>query len=152
MKKKLLTILFCGVMFLGIIGCKNIKNEFDVVDESNIQIENTDVSLFIEKETLKNTAATFILKNNSNKNYQYGLAWELEMKEDGKWHKLDVLLNFNSLKLSLNANESKELNMNWENSYGKLAKGTYRLVKHIDYEYEEGNFEEFYVAAEFTIE
>lgn len=48
--------------------------------------------------------------------------------------------------------ESNEIEINWENGYGKLAKGTYRIIKGIDYEYEEGKYETFNVAVEFNIE
>ena len=71
MKKTILTILICGVMILGITGCGN-KNEFDVGSKSDITISQEDVSLTIKDGTLKNTGATLILKNNSNKNFQYG--------------------------------------------------------------------------------
>ena len=66
MKKTILTILICGVMILGITGCGN-KNEFDVGSKSDITISQEDVSLTIKDGTLKNTGATLILKNNSNK-------------------------------------------------------------------------------------
>ena len=52
----------------------------------------------------------------------------------------------------LSARENKEIEINWENGYGKLAKGTYRIIKGIDYEYEEGKYETFNVAVEFNIE
>lgn len=51
----------------------------------------------------------------------------------------------------LSSKESKEIELNWENWYGKLAKGTYRIIKVINYEYEEGKYETFNVAIEFTI-
>ena len=52
----------------------------------------------------------------------------------------------------LSAKESKEIELDWENGYGKLANGTYRIIKEIDYEYEEEKYETFNVAVEFTIE
>lgn len=47
---------------------------------------------------------------------------------------------------------SKEIELNWEDGYGKLTKGEYRIIKDVDYEYEEGRYESFYIAVEFTIE
>ena len=46
----------------------------------------------------------------------------------------------------------KEIELKWENGYGKLASGDYRIIKSIDIEKEDGTFDTFYVAAEFTIE
>ena len=123
----------------------------NIGEESLIESKTKDVTLSVKEETLTNTGSTFIFKNSSNKNYGHGSSWEIETKKDGKWHKIDVVLNFNSMSFGLNAGEQKELNINWENSYGKLPKGTYRFVKHVDYEYQEGKYEDFYVYAEFEI-
>lgn len=152
MKKVFLTILICGLMVLGITGCKNSKYKFDVGKESNVQISQNGVSLSIKDGTLKNTGATLILTNNSDKDFQYGNPYEIEIKKDGKWYKINVQLNFTLPAFSLKANETKEFEIDWEYGYGKLAKGTYRIIKSIDYEKEEGNFETFNVATEFTIE
>jgi len=152
MKKTILAILVCGVMVLGLTGCGTDKNDFKVGKESNIEIVEKGVTLSIKENTLTNTGATFILKNEGNIDYGYGPAWEIEMKQDDEWHKIDVVLNFNSPSYQLSVNESKELNINWENSYGKLASGDYRIIKSIDVEQEDGTFEDFYVSAEFTIE
>ena len=51
----------------------------------------------------------------------------------------------------LSARENNEIEINWENGYGKLEKGTYRIIKEIDYEYEEGKYKPFNIAVEFTI-
>ena len=45
---------------------------------------------------------------------------------------------------------SAVLEIGWENGYGKLPDGTYRLVKTVNYDDVE-NYESFDVAAEFTI-
>lgn len=151
MKKTILTILLCGVMVLGITGCGNSKNEFDVGKKSNIQISQNDVIMTIKEGTLTNKSATLVLTNNSDKNFQYGNPYEIEIKKDGEWHKINVELNFDMPAFPLSSKESKEIELNWENGYGKLAKGTYRIIKGINYEYEEGKYETFNVAIEFTI-
>lgn len=152
MKKQILTILLCGIMVLGIAGCGNSKNEFDVGNKSNVQILQNEVVMTIKDGTLKNTGATLVLTNNSDKNFQYGNPYEIEIKKDGEWHKINVELNFTLPALGLKAKESKEIEINWETGYGKLANGTYRIIKSINYIKEEGNFEKFNVAVEFTIE
>ena len=152
MKKIILTILICGFMVLGITGCGNSKNEFDIGNKSDIKISQNDVVMTIKDETLKNTGTTLVLTNNSDKNFQYGNPYEIEIKKDGEWHKIKVKLYFTLPAFHLNSKESKEIELNWENVYGKLATGTYRIVKKIDYEYEDGKYETFNVAVEFTIE
>lgn len=152
MKKTILTILLCGVMVLGITGCANSKNEFDVGKKSDIKISQNDVTLTIKDGTLTNTGATLILKNNSSKYYHYGNPYEIEIKKDGEWHHINVELNFTLPAYGLNPGESKEIELNWEHGYGKLSTGAYRIIKVIDYEYEEVKYEDFNVTVEFTIE
>ena len=151
MKKTILTILLCGVMLLGMIGCGKQKNEFDIGNKSDIKISQNDVTMTIKEGTLTNKSATLVLTNNSDKNFQYGNTYEIEIKKDGEWHKINVELNFDMPAFPLSSKESKEIELDWENGYGKLAKGTYRIIKGINYEYEEGKYETFNAAIEFTI-
>ena len=151
MKKTILTILLCGVMVLGMTGCGKQKNEFDIGNKSDIKISQNDVIMTIKEGTLTNKSATLVLTNNSDKNFQYGNTYEIEIKKDGEWHKINVELNFDMPAFQLLSKESKEIELDWENEYGKLARGTYRIIKGIDYEYEEGKYETFNVAIEFTI-
>ena len=151
MKKTILTILLCGVMVLGMTGCGKQKNEFDIGNKSDIKISQNDVIMTIKEGTLTNKSATLVLTNNSDKNFQYGNPYEIEIKKDGEWHKINVELNFTMPAFQLSARENNEIEINWENGYGKLAKGTYRIIKGIDYEYEEGKYKSFNIAVEFTI-
>ena len=79
----------------------------------------------------------------------YGTPYELEIKKDGEWHEINVELFFTMPLMSLKPGESKNLEFNWAESYGKLAKGEYRIIKSVTVESD--NPESFYVAAEFTI-
>ena len=151
MKRKLFVILLCGVMVLGMTGCGKPKNELNIGNKSDIKISQNDVIMTIKEGTLTNKNATLVLTNNSDKNFQYGNPYEIEIKKDGEWHKINVELYFDMPAFQLSAKESKEIELDWENGYGKLAKGTYRIIKGIDYEYEKGKYETFNVAVEFTI-
>ena len=151
MKKKLLIIFLCGVMALGVTGCGKSKKELDIGDKSDIKVSQNDVIMTIKAGTLTNKSATLVLTNHSDKNFQYGNPYEIEIKKDGEWHKINVKLNFDMPAFPLSSKESKEIELDWENGYGKLAKGTYRIIKGINYEYEEEKYETFNVAVEFNI-
>ena len=131
MKKTILTILLCGVMVLGMTGCGKQKNEFDIGNKSDIKISQNDVIMTIKEGTLTNKSVTLVLTNNSDKNFQYGNPYEIEIKKDGEWHKINVELNFDMPAFPLSSKESKEIELDWENEYGKLANGTYRIIKRI---------------------
>ena len=151
MKRVTLIALMCVCVVLGMTGCGKQKNEFDIGNKSDIKISQNDVIMTIKEGTLTNKRATLILTNNSDKNFQYGTPYEIEIKKDGEWHKINVELNFTMPAFQLSAKENKEIEINWENGYGKLEKGTYRIIKGIDYEYEEGKDKSFNRAVEFTI-
>ena len=151
MKRVTLIALMCVCVVLGLTGCGKQKNEFDIGNKSDIKISQNDVIMTIKEGTLTNKSATLVLTNNSDKNFQYGNPYEIEIKKDGEWHKINVELNFTMPAFQLSARENKEIEINWENGYGKLAKGTYRIIKGIDYEYEEGKYKSFNIAVEFTI-
>ena len=151
MKRVTLIALMCVCVVLGMTGCGKQKNEFDIGNKSDIKISQNDVIMTIKEGTLTNKSATLVLTNNSDKNFQYGNPYEIEIKKDGEWHKINVELTFTMPAFQLSAKENKEIEINWENGYGKLAKGTYRIIKGIDYEYEEGKYKSFNIAVEFTI-
>lgn len=148
MKKKMPIILFCIAMVLGIHRCSNNR----IGRKSDIQISQGDVSLIIKDGTLTNTGATLIVKNNSDKKIRYGAFFELEIKKHGEWHKIEVYTPqwFQLYAVELNAGESREIEHGY-GDYGKLRRGRYRIIKDMEYLYENGKCESFNVAAEFTI-
>ena len=146
--KKLLVVLLGSILLLGVTGCG--KNNFDIGEESDVEVVDKYVSFEIDKDTLTETSATVIFRNNSEYAVSYGTPYELEIKKNGKWHKINVELFFNLPLMTLNSGESTNLEFNWAESYGKLAKGEYRIIKKITVEIP-NQPDSFYVASEFTI-
>lgn len=152
MKNIILIILILGIMLLGITSCGS-NNTFDIGGKSDIEISNNvDVSLSIKEETLDNTGVTLILKNNSDKLLRYDEVYEIEIKKDNEWHKINVELYFTLPLWGVEPNSEEELELNWENGYGKLAPGEYRIIKKVYFEDEIDEEDAFYISAEFTIE
>ena len=87
MKRVTLITLMCICVILGMTGCGKSKKEFDIGNKSDIKISQNDVTMTIKDGTLTNSGATLILTNNSDKNFQYGTSYEIEIKKDGEWHK-----------------------------------------------------------------
>lgn len=151
MKKTILTILLCGVMVLGMTGWGKQKNEFDIGNKSDIKISQNDVIMTIKDGTLTNKSVTLILTNNSDRKIQYGSPYEIEVKKNGEWYKINAKLNFTLPLFILESKKKNEFKLNFEEGYGKLPSGTYRVIKKIDKEKEDGLFDSFYVSTEFTI-
>ena len=145
--KKIFIILISFVLLLGVTGCG--KNNFEIGKQSKVEVVDKYVTFEIDDETLTNESATVVFRNNSEYNVSYGTPYELEIKKDGEWHEINVELFFTMPLMSLKPGESKNLEFNWAESYGKLAKGEYRIIKSVTVESD--NPESFYEAAEFTI-
>lgn len=125
---------------------------FNKVDNGKKELSINGVYMSIKDGTLASfTGATFILKNDNNIDMIYGDSYTIEVEKDGKWEKIDVNVDFNGIAYNLKAKNSKEITINWENTYGKLEFGKYRLIKKISYEKEKDNYETFSVNAEFIL-
>lgn len=151
MKKIVLVILLCGIMVLTMTGCKNAKNRLDIGNKSNIKVSQNDVIMTVKDKTLTNKSVTLILTNNSDRKIQYGSPYEIEIKKNGEWYKINAKLNFTLPLFILESKEKNEFKLDFEEGYGKLPSGTYRVIKKIDKEKEDGLFDSFYVSTEFTI-
>ena len=151
MKKMVFVILLCGVLILTMTGCVKTKNKLDIGNKSNIKALKNDVMMTIKDGTLTNKSVTLILTNNSDRKIQYGSPYEIEIKKNDEWHKINAKLNFTLQLFILESKKKNEFELNFEDGYGKLPPGTYRVIKKIDKEKEDGVFDSFYVAAEFTI-
>ena len=90
--------------------------------------------------------------NKSNKEYVYGEPYSIQIKKDGTWHVINVQRDFQTPLFHLKKGETTEIELKWESSYGKLKSETYRIIKNINYENEEGELESFNIAAEFNID
>ena len=71
--------------------------------------------------------------------------------QNGIWHKINIMIDFMCNSHDLKVDETKEFNLEWENTYGKLPKGTYRIIKKIYRDYKNDAMNKFYSAVEFTI-
>lgn len=151
MKKMVFVILLCGVLILTMTGCVKTKNKLDIGNKSNIKALKNDVIMTIKDGTLTNKSVTLVLINNSDKKIQYGSPYEIEIKKNDEWHKINAELNFTLQLFILESKEKNEFELNFEDGYGKLPSGTYRVIKKIDKEKEDGLFDSFYVSTEFTI-
>ena len=147
MKKIILALLISLTSIFLLTGCTNEIDKLITV-ESDIKIEDSDVTLKVKEDTLTKTGATFILENNKNNAINYTIAYEIEAKRDNKWYKLGIINEFIEEIYEVDAKSTDQIIIDWKNSYLKLPKGEYRVIKEITVP---STLELFYVAGEFTI-
>lgn len=114
----------------------------DVVSLPYVQFDVIDVSY---------TGATYSVSNNGKGSISFGLDFGIEVLRNKKWIEVphsDVLTS--SIQIELLPEQSESFTCSWENSYGSLSSGQYRLVKYID-AYEDGSPHSYWVACEFIL-
>ena len=91
-----------------------------------------ELSFELKEDSLTENGATFILKNNTDKEYTYGPEYYIEINRNGTWEEYKTItgdpLVWNTVIYTLKPNEEKELIIDWSYGY-ELIGGTYRVVK-----------------------
>ena len=147
MKKIIIALLISLTSIFLLTGCTNEIDKLITV-ESDIKIEDSNVTLKVKEDTLTKTGATFIIENNKNNAINYTIAYEIEAKRDNKCYKLGIINEFIEEIYEVDAKSTDQIIIDWKNSYSKLPKGEYRVIKEITVP---ATLELFYVAGEFTI-
>ena len=128
MKKVILALV---IMTLFLAGCSN----------------NSKVVMTIKEGTLTNTGATIVIKDNKQEENTYGDWYRIDVYEDGEWKEAPTVIddyNFNMIGYLTDETKEIELKTNWEDLYGKLKPGKYRIVKKL--------LDDSEIYAEFNIE
>ena len=108
----------------------NTNENYENINSQNKSIEN--VKIQIKENTISPYGLTIIITDNNKEHYGWGENYAIQEKVNGEWKKLNVTIDFNSNAYILDSNNQLTQNINWENSYGKLPKGIYRIEKEAD--------------------
>lgn len=127
MKTKLIVILF--IMCMLLTGCNfesKISSEYkgDTATTSSISIKDG---------TLTPTSATIIISD-TNYNDKYSMEFWIYKKDADKWNLIDPIqkkIEWETRLYFVDDNGNLELNQNWQDIYGELDKGKYKLVKYV---------------------
>ena len=118
---------------------KSVATNMMHLTEKANQIEkdynrNTEnVKIEIVKSSLTPTGATILITDNNEFPYIWKESYYLEKKENDSWKKLDLLQNpnFSDSIYKVNKNNQIEQVLDWNDIYGTLSKGTYRVIKYV---------------------
>lgn len=176
MKKYL--CLVCMIISLALlVGCRNYSNGIStletkksVTETASSQLSETTawkptayetinnfdgITMAVKEGTASSTKLTIAFKNNSSSQCIYGEYFGLEKKINGRWYQLPVAIDgnygFNDIGYDLASGDHKEWSVDWNWLYGSLDKGEYRIVKDILDFRSTGNYDTYYLAAEFSI-
>ena len=95
------------------------------------------------------------IENDSSSQCTYGVFIELEKKINEIWYKVPVTIDgdygFNCIGYDLSPGDCREWAVDWNWLYGSLESGKYRIIKDILDFRGTGDYDTYYLAAEFTI-
>lgn len=133
------------------------KNMDSLDDKCSIKIDDlSGVSMTIKNGTLTNTSATVVITDTSGRENVYGSQYRIDKNVNGTWESLKTIdgndwteVAWTLIGYHVDKNNLLEMDINWENLYGKLENGQYRIVKDTGFA---GEGTIHYITTEFSIE
>jgi len=177
MKKYLFLLAFVSGSLVLLAGCGNFGNINSTAEQQNSVMgavscqpaETTDwepttfqtvnnidgVTMAVKEGTASPTGLTVTFENNSSSQCIYSESFWLEKKIDGSWYQVPVAFDgdygFEDIGYILAAGGYGEWTVDWEWLYGSLDSGEYRIVKDVLVSTDSGEYDTYYLAAEFII-
>lgn len=155
MKRRLIAtvVLIISVLF---VACEN-KNDTKDWEPTPHELVNDfkGVSMVVKEDSVTPTGLTIVFENNSDEQGIYSDDFLLEKKINNDWYQVPPLMDeygFNDIGYDLLPSEKEELVIEWSWLYGSLDPSEYRIIKTVLDFRVTGDFDEYYLAAEFAIE
>ena len=123
-----------------------------VVDASKKENANDKLTLMLKEGSLSNSGAVFVLENKSDKVYTYGAEYDIEVKTDNGWEKVEDSRNkaWTQVLYVSEPNKTNNIAVDFSELKNKLVSGKhYRVVKRLIEEV--GGNKEYYLNAEFQM-
>ena len=106
----------------------------------------SDITMIIESDTLTNISATVEITDESGMDNTYNEWFRIDEYVNGQWQELEVIADdeviWRDIGYKISDKNTLHLDVFWEEIYGELDKGKYRVVKEVNDEY---------IMAEFSI-
>lgn len=143
-KSRKLLMVVLGLNLLLLAGCgQKLGEEF--TEEVNT-LEG--VTLTVDEESASVSGITYTISNQSDKDVSFGQDYILQMEKDGKWYQVEpkggIAITMELLWVPAGTTDTHEII--WNDSYGKLSSGHYRVVKNVS-----DNEAGYYLAGEFQL-
>lgn len=114
----------------------------------------TDVNMAIKKDSSSPVGAILVFENDSNKQIVFGQEYILETRVDNIWYEIPIRPdkpNLSKAGYEVSFGQSKEFEVEWQELYGELKPGVYRIIKDLIDFRTSSNWEKGYMACEFEI-
>lgn len=176
--RKYIILSWMAIFLILLTGCKVSDNSIKDVAKEDINIVNnsgqptavTDwststyetvngfdgVTMTVKEGTITPTNLILVFKNSSSSECAYGEFFSLEKKINEVWYQVPVTIDgdygFHSIGYGLSSGDHIEYKVDWNWLYGSQEPGEYRIIKDILDFRGTGDFDKYYLAAEFILE
>ncbi len=156
--KKILVLLIVVFISITLSGCNNQNtaitmmsyelNEYEVNDYS-------DASMVISDESISSKGLLLEFNYYGEDEGTTGTWYTIFLYEDNEWNELSYITDeevvWAMIAYIVEKNQDSQMSINWEWLYGELSTGRYLIVKQFMNRRGPGDFDEYYLACEFTI-
>ncbi len=131
------------------------KTELKATKYENLK-ELEGVTMFTREGSVNKKGLTLRFGNKIKPEVIYGEDFVLEKKIGESWYELPVIIDgeygFNDVGYEITFEGGPDWDVNWEWLYGELHKGQYRIIKEVSNLEENGDYESYFLIADFEIE
>ena len=155
---KYLCYMVCIILVVAFLaGCGQQDDETSWEPSDFDAVNNLEgVTMSAREETVSPTGLTLTLVNNSDRQCIYGEHYVVEKKINQGWYQVPVVVEgdygFVDIGYDLPPGDEQDWDVDWEWLYGSLDAGEYRIVKDILDFRATGDFDTYFLAAEFAIQ
>lgn len=149
MKKSIVFLSLILAMVLS--ACTPKQNE---VPEEIISTLPAGITMTVDEETITPEGASFLLLQTTEMDIQYGEDYKLQTFDGNTWNDVPTIINnyaFHAIANALPQGEPETLEIDWTWLYGSLPDGEYRLMKEFMDFRGPGDFDNYTIAAAFSI-
>lgn len=144
-KSRKISVILIAVCFMMLCGC-GIKLGEEFTEEVNA-LEGAE--FIVDADQVTPTGITYTISNQSEKDLSYGRDYSLQQEKDGKWYRIEpkseLAVTLELLWIPAGNTDTEEIS--WEDAYGKLPSGNYRILKNFS-----DNERGYYLTGEFSID
>lgn len=135
MKIRFLVVAF-AILTLAACESNQPENELEKMwklKENQTTYVNScnEITAELKPDSLTNLGCTLIIQNESNEDVYIGLDYFIQVLSGEDWFDITVPDNFSwaAVQWTVQAHDTYTQDINWEELYGKLPDGEYRLIK-----------------------
>jgi hypothetical protein len=148
-------LLILLLMPLLLSGCK--ANPVNAAENRSTlgTVNNFDgVTMTVQKGSISSTGLSLTFRNTGTHNGLFGESYALEICIDDTWYAVPYIIDnyaFTMIGYPLDPGATKTMDVDWNWLYGKLTAGNYRIIKSILDFRGSGDYDEYILAAEFSL-